>query len=400
MEKYIIMKTSLVWALVISLSLVSCAALLAQDQSTSSDSTSMTTDTSTRPAPVWQKLGNTGLPTQNWWIQFDHAGTMYVSANNGPAGGVSKSTNKGLTWTIINTGFTCHLHRGMGLAPDGTLFTGNDYCNEFSQGLDHFYWLDNVSGSGTHWTTVTAPSYNNGGQINGSVIANDGKTIVSATYSGIWLSTTNARSWFLAPGSPVQGITTGVDEGIETYKQPDGTIYAGFAGGGIFYSKDNGYHWTKLGYPPGNITGGDVWAMTTAPAGIYAGYLMVFAGNSGATNKTGTGTWCYGPQAAPSGTWHSCGNNQYAGQMAQDVTRFALNLSKTRVIAIHYGDRGTSVVYTDDGVNWNPCNTGLPRDPSTTLGGANTQGMNIDPVTGIVYIVLKNGDIYRTTVAQ
>lgn len=86
--------------------------------------------------------------------------------------------------------------------------------------------------------------------------------------------------------------------------------------------------------------------------------------------------------------------------MAQDVTRFALNLSKTRVIAIHYGDRGTSVVYTDDGVNWNPCNTGLPRDPSTTLGGANTQGMNIDPVTGIVYIVLKNGDIYRTTVAQ
>ena len=240
----------------------------------------MTTNTWTRPAPVWQKIGNTGLPTQNWWIQFDHAGNMYVAANNGPAGGVSKSTNKGYTWTVINTGFTCHLHRGMGLAPDGTLFVGNDYCNEFNQGLNHFYWLDNVSGNGTHWTTVTTPSSNSGGQINGSVIANDGVTIVSATYGGIWLSTNNARSWFLAPGQP-----TGVAEGIDTYKQPDGTLYAGFANGGVFYSHDNGYHWTKLGYPPGNVTNGDVWAMTTAPAGAYAGYLMVFAGNPALPTK-------------------------------------------------------------------------------------------------------------------
>jgi hypothetical protein len=51
-------------------------------------------------------------------------------------------------------------------------------------------------------------------------------------------------------------------------------------------------------------------------------------------------------------------------------------------------------------VNWNACNSGLPPDPSTTIGGANTQGMNIDPATGYVYLVLKNGDIYRTTVPQ
>jgi hypothetical protein len=287
----------------------------------------------------------------------------------------------------------------MGMAPDGTIFVGNDYCSSFNQGLNHFYWLDNVSGSGTHWTTVARPSWTYGGQINGSVIANDGKTIVSATYSGIYLSTDNARSWFLAPGSPAQG-GKGVAEGIETYKQPDGTIYAGFADGGVFYSKDNGYHWSKLGYPPGNVTNGDVWAMATAPAGPYAGYLMVYAGNSGATNKTGTGFWCYGPQAAPYGTWHFCGNNQNVGQFAVDVTRIVVNPAKTRAIAIHYGDGGTKPVYTDDGVNWNAANSGLPADASTTAGGANTQGMNIDPVTGYVYIVLKNGDIYRTTQPQ
>jgi hypothetical protein len=33
-----------------------------------------------------------------------------------------------------------------------------------------------------------------------------------------------------------------------------------------------------------------------------ADILMVFAGNSGAFDKTGIGAWCYGPQAAPNGS--------------------------------------------------------------------------------------------------
>ena len=390
-------KTKSTCVLLLCFIALSCTLLFSQSNETSSQSTNLSQSTSstTKPAPAWQKIGKTGLPDQNWWIQFDKAGRMYISSNNPPAGGVSKSTDKGYHWTAINTGFTCHLHRGMGLAPDGTVFVGNDYCNNFGQGMNHFYWLDNVSGSATRWTAVTTPSSNSGGQINNSVIANDGKTIVSATYGGIWLSTTNARSWFLAPGSP-----SGVAEGADTYKQPDGTIYAGFANGGVFFSKDNGYHWTKLGYPPGNLTKGDIWTMATAPAGPYAGYLMVAAGNAGASNKIGTGFWCYGPAAAPNGTWHFCGNNQYGGQMAIDATRIVVNPAKTRAIAIYYGDRGLKPVYTDDGVNWKLCNTGLPLDPATTIGGANTQGMNVDPATGYVYIVLKNGDVYRTTQPQ
>jgi hypothetical protein len=395
-------KTIAKLAVLISLVLVSFIPVVSQD---AQDTTSTSNDSSSSPsystpaAPSWRKIGNTGLPTQNWWIQFDRKGYMYVSSNNPPAGGISKSTDKGYHWAIINTGFTCHLHRGMGLAPDGTVFVGNDYCNNYNQGYDHFYWLDNVSGNGTNWTTVTTPSSNNGGSINQSVIANDGKTIVSATYSGIWLSTDNARSWFLSPGSPPQG-PHGVAEGIDTFKQPDGTIYAAFAHGGVFYSKDNGYHFAKLGYPPGNNTGGDIWAMVTAPAGPVAGYLMIQAGNVGAQNKTGTGMWCYGPQAPPNGHWVFCGNNQFAGQMAVDVTRLVTNPAKTRVIAIHYGDQGTSPVFTNDGINWRACSRGLPPDPSTLEGGANTQGMEIDPTTGYVYIVLKNGDIYRSTTPQ
>lgn len=395
-------------ALFLSLLLASCTIAFAQIQADSSQLSSSDTSSvgngNTRLAPAWQKIGNTGLSTQNWWIQLDRAGNMYVSSNNPTAGGVSRSTDKGFHWTVINTGFTCHLHRGMGLAPDGTVFVGNDYCTTFAEGNNHFYWLDNVNGSGTVWNMVATPSsIGNGGAINESVIANDGKTIVSTTYSGIWLSTNNARSWFLSPGSPFQG-TKGVAEGMDTHKQPDGTIYAGFAHGGVYYSKDNGYHFARLGYPPTNPgntngAGGDIWAMATAPAGLVGGYLMVGVGNSG-NNGAGSGIWCYGPQAPPNGHWVNCGNNDFMGLGNVDFTRIVVNPGKTRAIAIAYGDRGRPVIYSDDGVNWIACISGLPPDPSTNSGGANTQGMNVDPATGYVYIVLKNGDIYRTTQPQ
>jgi len=111
--------------------------VVSQDTTSTSDSSSSSTSSiaTPNPAPAWQKIGNTGLPTQNWWIQFDRKGYMYVSSNSPTVGGVSKSTDKGAHWTVINTGFVCNLHRGMGLAPDGTVFVGSDYCNSYNQGV-------------------------------------------------------------------------------------------------------------------------------------------------------------------------------------------------------------------------------------------------------------------------
>jgi hypothetical protein len=131
------------------------------------------------------------------------------------------------------------------------------FCNNFSAGLSHFYWLDNVTGSGTQRTDLNRIM---AVRLIHRLSPMTGRTILSATYSGIWLSTTNARSWCLAPGSP-----TGVGEAITTYKQPDGTVYGDFALAGVFYPHDNGYHWTRLGYPPGNITNDDVWPLRLLP---------------------------------------------------------------------------------------------------------------------------------------
>ncbi|HZD31545.1 MAG TPA: hypothetical protein VE779_07770 [Candidatus Angelobacter sp.] len=400
------MRFVLLQMLSICMSLVAVVPAVAQnDQSaqTIADGTADTAQPNSKSAPVWQRIGNTGMPAGNWAIQFDPSGVMYISSNNVATGGVSKSTNKGYTWKVINTGFTCTLHPGMGVAPNGTVFAGNDYCTVIHQGNNHFYWLDNIGGTGTVWKSVTTPnSVGNGSSWGQSVIANDGKTIVSTALSGIWLSTDNARTWVHSPGSPVQG-TNGVAEGLDTHKQPDGTIYAGFAHGGVFYSKDNGQHFTQLGYPPvnpgnTNHNGGDIWAMATAPAGPVGGYLMVGAGDSG-NNGAGAGLWCYGPQAPPNGKWVFCGNNDPLGKWI-DFTRIITNPSKTRTIAIHNGTRGAGVLYTDDGINWYPANSGLPPDPSTTYGGAATGGLAVDNSTSYYYIVLRDGDVYRTTVPQ
>jgi len=140
LRELITVKPNVVWTLILSFMFVAGTSLFSQDnQDTSPSNSTFTYSTPSRPAPAWQKLGSTGLPTQNWWIQFDRAGNMYVSSNNPSAGGVSKSRDHGYHWTVINTGFSCHLHRGMGLAPDGTVFVGNDYCGSFHEGPNHFY---------------------------------------------------------------------------------------------------------------------------------------------------------------------------------------------------------------------------------------------------------------------
>src|SRR5215472_13750004 len=89
-----IVKSILTCTLLLSFMFVTCISGFSQDDQDTTTSTT-STQTTTRPAPVWQRIGNTGLPTQNWWIQFDRVGNMYISSNNPPAGGVSKSTDHG-----------------------------------------------------------------------------------------------------------------------------------------------------------------------------------------------------------------------------------------------------------------------------------------------------------------
>jgi len=269
---------------------------------------------------------------------------------------------------------------------------GNDYCNDFSEGLNHFYRLDNVRQRNA-MDEVNTPSSNNGGQINASVIANDGRTIVSATHSGIWLSTTNARSWFLAPGSP-----TGVGEGITTYKQPDGTIYAGFALGGVSSTRMTmdaiGRGCAILQEISPTVMSGPLRLLPPA----HTADLMAFAGNSGASDKTWN--W-YLVLRSTSGTRTAAGIS--AGMMSkQDRCRWTSQCSlfirprrgRSRFImvtAVPSRFIATTVCVLE--------RLQLRTAARSQHDDWRSKHARHEYRSGL-YIVLKNGDVYRTTAPQ
>src|SRR5450755_2154771 len=161
-------------------------------------------------APTWTYVGT--IPTlQIWGCVFDNNGYMWCGSNNPTAGGVFVSYNKGATWSTVTPSAisSCPSVRSVGLAPDGTVFFGQQACSTI-----HLYWANNVANpTGPYmWTKSTQ---NGGYSLAGDGpeirfdIAADGQTIyvgtgvVSAGNNSVVLtSTDNARSFTLASGSP------------------------------------------------------------------------------------------------------------------------------------------------------------------------------------------------------
>jgi hypothetical protein len=356
-------------------------------------------------APAWTLIGNTGL-VQTWGILFDTAGNMYAASNNPTTGGLAKSTNKGVTWSPIMSGIDliagCGSFRSFGLAPDGTVFTINQVC----PGTQHFaYWLDNVSGTGTHWTKATIVGGNgviaSGGMENGCAIATNRSTIICPTASGkTLLSNDNARTWAPAAASPAgtQEQLFAVTIGSVSYE----TVASGDvpAVSNTWYSLDSGSHWSALPTPAGLSGALDAWTGAEAGAGANNGDFIYYQGNSGGN----TGFYCWNG-TPPAGSWVFCGNNQDVGQPSEYVTMMVTNRTHNRTIAVKYEDFGLKPVYTDDGSNWNDASSGLNCTSLGTAdcgtnGGPKTAYIAMDPTTGIFYISMKPGDIWQTTASQ
>jgi hypothetical protein len=356
--------------------------------------------------PSWTLVGNTGL-YQTWGILFDKAGNMYAASNaqNG-TGGLAKSTDKGVTWTPLMTGIDltlgCNSFRSLGLAPDGTIFTINHIC---AHKRHIAYWLDNVSGTGTHWTEATMVGgsgvISGGGIENGCAVAGNGVTIICPTATGVTLlSSDNARTWALAPAGPV-----GTRE--QLFAVTVGNVsYETVASGNVptvsntWYSLDNGSTWSQLP-TPGGLTGGfDAWTGAEAGAGPNNGDFIYYQGNSGGN----VGFYCWNG-TPPSGNWVFCGNNQDVGQISDYATMMATNRTHNRTIAVKYEDWGLKPIYSDDASNWADASSGLTCTSLATpdcgvYGGPKTAYVTMDPTTGYFYISMKTGDIWRTTVSQ
>ncbi len=354
--------------------------------SSSSSSTSSSTSSSSSSGgsgskgggngSTWVRVGNTGM-LNDLWIQFDKSGNLYASSSRY---GLAVSRDQGVNWMQLNTGMAQSCHDGMGLAADGTVLAGDEYC---SANPHSFYWLNNVNGNGTVWTAANTNSVlNTGAFVNNPTLAHNG-AIVTGSFNGIWTSTDNGRSYQRSPGAPALGT---YGEAVSAFTGPDGTVYIGTALKGVLYSLDNGLSFRTLGYPS---SWGAVDAMDFAivPQGSFQGWLLVGFGSSHEV-------YCYGPLPPTGGTWKPCNN----GLPGADVEQFATNLSKSKVFVVHA--KGGGVFSSSDGQNWTAANSGLPPDSSQPFGQADVRSIATDPSSGVMYVILNGGDVYKTSSPQ
>lgn len=374
-----------------------------------------------RAAPVWTKVGNTGM-ANTWGCVFDHSGIIYCAANNLKTGGLAKSTDHGVTWSPLNTGISgCHSFRTPGVMLDGTVYAIPQACT--SSDPVKGYWLNNVNGPGTTWkaATMPMPSITTGAE-GASDIAPDGVTIMVPTGSGkVLRSTNNARKWTYASSTPPSSLTAE----YLTIKTIGGVAFMGVAinsnarisgpggtccsAGASFtwFSTDNGNTWNSLGLPS-QVSGCSLRTECSLDAnlgptsGINGNFMTTYIGASG----TKTGFYCWSGGTPPTGNWRLCNTNAWAGNGGNSNAIFGMATNRTgdRIVGIWAEDDGYPVIYSDDGATWQLGSSGITcTSPNcSTRGGlgAKTASVITDPTTGYMYIFTKNGDVFRTTTSQ
>jgi hypothetical protein len=290
------------------------------------------------------------------------------------------------------------------MAPDGTVFTIQQACSPA-----HAYWLDNVNGMGLMWTDAGAVAGGYGGEI-GYAIAPDGVTIIAPTGSTtVLLSRNNARSWHNAATPPpsskmaellnaktINGVAY-LSGGIRSWTN---NPCCDPTSGMVWRSTDNGNTWTAMGWPSAlsgctPLTGCSLdagWIITNG-IGPYRNMPAQYIGATGSK----TGWYCWNGSS-----WNACGANQWVGNHGQSDPGSGATTNRTddRIIMVFYEDDGFPPIYSDDGINWRPANSGITCTDCGRHGGAKTASVLVDPTTGYVYLVMKDGEIWRTTHPQ
>jgi photosystem II stability/assembly factor-like uncharacterized protein len=253
-------------------------------------------------------------------------------------GGVFRSSDKGISWTAVNTGL------GFG----GIYVTVNALI---AKGTNLFAALDSggvfrSSDNGATWTSVGVGGY---------AFAVIGENIFAGAYGYVMLSTDNGTSW--------TALNTGLpNKDVQALAVSGSNIFAGTEGGGVFRSTNNGTSWAAVNSGLSNLV---VNTLVVNGSDVYAGTDggMFLSTNNGASwtainNGLGTG---FSPPV------HSSvvkGNNIFIG------TTFGVSYS------------------ANNGANWTSVNTGITGATVWTLlsngnsifaGTINESGLYVSP---------------------
>jgi hypothetical protein len=296
----------------------------------------------------------------------------------GTDGGVSLSTDNGLTWN--NTSLTGT--RVMALAVSGTnLFAGTGAGVSLSK--------DN----GTTWTKVSAglPA----GKYVTALYAS-GMDLFAGISSGngAWRSTDNGASWTKVDGFPAT-------VNVFSFFASGSTLFAG--SDGIYQSTDGGAHWTWRNIGQGNVS--QVYAFAEIGANLFAGTYdrgVIVSQDNGVS-------WMEVNEGLPSlevVALLAIGTNLFEGSYDKGGGVALSTNNGTSWSATNYGIYGTgtvalaangSTIYagsnagmfrsTNNGADWTDINNGYPR---ATVGAILTSGNNLFAGTS------NNGDLYHS----
>jgi len=203
----------------------------------------------------------TNAAAQNFWQQTDgpYGGIIQAFAINPTTqdifagtflGGVFRSTNKGDSWTAVNTGLTSTSVSALAINSSGNIFAGTNGG------------VFRSTNNGDSWTAV------NTGLTNTNVLdlaINSNGHIFAGTGVGVFRSTNNGDSW--------TAVNTGLTSTFvfALAINASGHIFAGTNGGGVFRSTNNGDSWTAVNT---GLTTTDVRALAINSSGdIFAGTI-------------------------------------------------------------------------------------------------------------------------------
>ena len=303
------------------------------------------------------------------------------------SGGIQRSGDEGLTWTIIDSGLRSF--SGAGFAVIGTnLFTQDAYGKVYRSTNDGDSWtivnptfpttdifaltvsgsslisgtnsgviLSNDSGKSWHDISSNLPS----DEVDGVLML--GNTIVAGSWGGIYYSTNQGVLWHQAAGIP---------EGIYTLIQIGNTLCAGTMASGVFLSSDTGRTWTlaSTGLEPNSasslfISGHSLFAdeYETTDSGTHWGISP-----ASVAQRISIGPYIFGGgyygffRSSDSGkTWDTVAlpKNDYIECL----------LVKDNHIFVGTQDYGL-FISSDSGVTWSSPTSGLPSKEVTSLCSA------------------------------
>jgi photosystem II stability/assembly factor-like uncharacterized protein len=285
---------------------------------------------------TWTTNGPTGESVQALAIDVSNPATLYAGT---ASGGVFKTTNRGSTWTAVNTGLTSLSVNALATDPSApqTLYAGTSGGGIFKS----------TNGGGS-WTAVNVGITDTKDPVNALAIDPSApSTLYAATFVGFFKTTNGGENWSVPDTgrteSPVDAFALAIDPTAPA------TIYAA-SGAAVLKSADGGGTWTT------SFRGEIIHSLAIDPLAAATIYAGTDGDGFGVVRSTDGGA-----------NWSNPVN---AGLPSTTVSAIAIDPSTPSLVYIGTSDAGV-FRSTDAGRTWTPINAGL--------GSLEVNALAIDP---------------------